>query len=149
MARLEGSLCDALRDLVPFVQFKKLKIRPWRSVTFSKSNTPLWVLFTFYKLYKWYQIAQRITYITYNTLGFHFSHIGTPHRNLKSKPHDFLFCVLRKRLLIMWEQIGKCHQSSQYDFDQLQCRCMSFMKNRKSWKRRSFESSLKTRKSNK
>ena len=31
---------DALRDLVPFVQFKKVKKTPWRSVTFStKSNT--------------------------------------------------------------------------------------------------------------
>ena len=26
--------CDALRDLVPFVQFKREK-HPWRSVTFS------------------------------------------------------------------------------------------------------------------
>ena len=25
-----------LHDLVPFVQFKKRKKRPWRSVTFSK-----------------------------------------------------------------------------------------------------------------
>ena len=28
--------CDALRDLVPFVKFKKREKRPWRSVTFSK-----------------------------------------------------------------------------------------------------------------
>ena len=28
--------CDALRDLVPFVQFKKRKKHPWRSDTFSK-----------------------------------------------------------------------------------------------------------------
>ena len=39
------ALCcrDALRDLVPFVQFKKREKHPWRSVTFSnftKSNTP-------------------------------------------------------------------------------------------------------------
>ena len=32
--------CDALRDLVPFVQFKKLEKHTWRSVT-------LWVSFTF------------------------------------------------------------------------------------------------------
>ena len=36
--------CDALRNLVPFVQFKKRKKRPWRSVNFSKvagfSNAP-------------------------------------------------------------------------------------------------------------
>ena len=30
--------CDALRDLVPFVQFKKRGKHPWRSVTFR--NTP-------------------------------------------------------------------------------------------------------------
>ena len=29
---------------------------------FTKSNTPPWMFFTFFKLYKWYQIAQRITY---------------------------------------------------------------------------------------
>ena len=29
-------MCDALRDLVPFVQFKKREKHPWRSVTFSK-----------------------------------------------------------------------------------------------------------------
>ena len=29
-------ICDALRDLVSFVQFKKHEKRRWRSVTFSK-----------------------------------------------------------------------------------------------------------------
>ena len=29
---------------------------------FTKSSTPPWLLFTFFKLYKWYQIAQSITY---------------------------------------------------------------------------------------
>ena len=28
--------CDALRDLVPFVQFKKREKHPWRSFNFSK-----------------------------------------------------------------------------------------------------------------
>ena len=28
---------------------------------FTKSNTPLWVFFTFLKWYKWYQNAKRIT----------------------------------------------------------------------------------------
>ena len=28
---------------------------------FTKSNTPRWVFFTFFKLYEWYQIPQRIT----------------------------------------------------------------------------------------
>ena len=31
-----GFRCDALRDLVPFVQFKKREKYPWRSVNFSK-----------------------------------------------------------------------------------------------------------------
>ena len=29
-------LCDALRDLVAFVQFKKREKHPWRSVDFNK-----------------------------------------------------------------------------------------------------------------
>ena len=32
------------------------------SFIFTKSNTPPWVFFTFFKLYRWYQIAQRITF---------------------------------------------------------------------------------------
>ena len=50
-------ICDALRDLVPFVQFKKREKHPRRSVTFSevallpcnftKSNTPRWVFSRF------------------------------------------------------------------------------------------------------
>ena len=30
-------ICDAKRDLVPFVQFKKHEKHPWRSVNFSKA----------------------------------------------------------------------------------------------------------------
>ena len=30
------TVSDALRNLVPFVQFKKRERHPWRSVTFSK-----------------------------------------------------------------------------------------------------------------
>ena len=30
------SICDVLRDLVTFVQFKKREKHPWRTVTFSK-----------------------------------------------------------------------------------------------------------------
>ena len=30
-------MCDALRDLVAFVQFKKREKHPWRSVNFSKN----------------------------------------------------------------------------------------------------------------
>ena len=29
----------------------------FKPVTFTKSNTPSWVFFTFFRLYKWYQIA--------------------------------------------------------------------------------------------
>ena len=29
-------MCDALYDLVPFVQFKKREKHPWKSVTFNK-----------------------------------------------------------------------------------------------------------------
>ena len=28
-------MCGALRDLVPFVQFKKREKQPWKSVTFK------------------------------------------------------------------------------------------------------------------
>ena len=68
-----SNICDALRDLVPFVQFKKSEKHPWRSVTFSKvavkkSATLLKVTIRhgcfsrFFKLYKWHQIEQNITY---------------------------------------------------------------------------------------
>ena len=46
-------ICGALRDLVPFDQFKKREKHPW-------GNTPPLVFFTFFKLYKWYRIAQGI-----------------------------------------------------------------------------------------
>ena len=37
-----------MRDLLPFVQFKKRQKHPWKSVTFStKSNTPPWVFSRF------------------------------------------------------------------------------------------------------
>ena len=61
--------CDALRDLVQFVQFKNREKHLWRSVNFSKVAgfskiiTPPWVLFTFFKLSKWHQIAQRTTVV--------------------------------------------------------------------------------------
>ena len=70
-------LCTILHHLV---QFKKCEKHPWNSVTsskvagfgvsffqpaalskrdfkacnFTKSNTPIWAFFTFFKLYKWY-----------------------------------------------------------------------------------------------
>ena len=55
-------ISKALRDLVPFVQIEKRIKHPWKSAIFTKSNTPPWEFFTFFKLYKWYQIAQSISY---------------------------------------------------------------------------------------
>ena len=69
---LVKSICDVLRDLVPFVQYKKLENHLWRSVTFNKlqaracnfnkGNIPPWVFFTFLN---WYQIVQSMSYIMY------------------------------------------------------------------------------------
>ena len=61
-----GYKCDALHDLVTFVQFKKREKHPWRKVNFNKVNTPPWLFFMFFNLYKWYQIAQRIANYNYN-----------------------------------------------------------------------------------
>ena len=33
-----------------------------KACNFTKSNTPAWVVFTFFKLYKWCQIVRRISY---------------------------------------------------------------------------------------
>ena len=53
-------ICDALRNLVPFVQFEKCEKHSWRTDNFSKLQslafnftkiiTPPWVFFTFFKL---------------------------------------------------------------------------------------------------
>ena len=59
------NICDALRDLVPIVQFRKCEKTPmeerYLAGNFTKSNTPPWVFFTFFTLYKCYQIAPSIT----------------------------------------------------------------------------------------
>ena len=65
-------ILDVLLDLVSPVQSKKHKkthggvsilVRLQAlACNFTKSNTPPWVCFTFFKLYKWYQITQRIIY---------------------------------------------------------------------------------------
>ena len=46
-------MCDALRSLVSFVQFKKLEKYPSSGVTFNKVtyNTPPWVFFMFINLH--------------------------------------------------------------------------------------------------
>ena len=54
--------CGALRDLVPFVRFKKREKHPYvlllvklqaSACNFTKNNTPPWVFFTFFKLCTW------------------------------------------------------------------------------------------------
>ena len=37
---LQFNICGVLHDLVSFVQFKNREKHPWRSVSFSKVNTP-------------------------------------------------------------------------------------------------------------
>ena len=69
---------DALRNLVPFAQFKKPEKHQCRRLllvklqakacNFTNNNTLPWVLCTFFKLHKWYQIAERITYVEQGTL---------------------------------------------------------------------------------
>ena len=39
---------EVLRDLVPFVQFKKREKHPWKSATFTNSKTPTYVFSTFF-----------------------------------------------------------------------------------------------------
>ena len=58
-------ICDALSNLLQFVQFKKREEHPCsnaNSCNFTKINTPPWVFFTFFKLCRWHQIAQRILF---------------------------------------------------------------------------------------
>ena len=74
---MRESICNVLRDLVPFVQFKKRETHPCRSVNFINvadqqpatllTVTLLHGFFHFFKLYKWYQIAQRITYVDWQS----------------------------------------------------------------------------------
>ena len=54
---------DALRDLVPFLQFKKnvKNTHGGELLWVTKINASPWVFFTFFKLRKWYQIAESIT----------------------------------------------------------------------------------------
>ena len=46
MVSIRLTICGALRDLVPFVQFKKREKHPWRSVNSSKVNNKLTILFS-------------------------------------------------------------------------------------------------------
>ena len=57
--------CGALRDLVPFVQFKKHEKHPWRSVTFSKVAGCF-----FHFLNCTNGIAQSTTFIPFLTISY-------------------------------------------------------------------------------
>ena len=69
----EYFICDALHDLVPFLQFKKREnalggVLPLVNLqasacNFTKSHTLVRAFFTFFKFHKWYQIPELITYI--------------------------------------------------------------------------------------
>ena len=96
--------CDALRDLVPFVPFKKHEKHLWRSVTFStKINTPAWVFLTFSKLYKWYQIAQRTTIIWQVWISDWFFQYGQ--RAIDRINNTW------KMLVYRWQRTKKCWDS--------------------------------------
>ena len=65
-------MCDALRDLVSFVQFKKREKQPWRSVTFRLLKVALLhVCFSRFVncTCKWYQIVLNITNVA--TVNFY------------------------------------------------------------------------------
>ena len=86
-------------------------------LNFTKSSTPSWVFFTFFKLYKWYQIVQRIAYTQLPSLksfdllivNFHFqiqiycssrpllNVIFIVFRILYSQSFQKLFCNVFKR----------------------------------------------------
>ena len=80
---------DVLRDLVPFVRFKKLEKHPYRSVTFTKSNTPPWVFFTFFKLYRWHQITENVS--NFNDNANTKSHKASPICNSQSAERVLIF----------------------------------------------------------
>ena len=55
--------CAIWYHLHNFKNVKNTHERVLLSLQFTKSNTPPWVFFTFFKLYKWYQIMQHINFI--------------------------------------------------------------------------------------
>ena len=70
--RLFRKICNALRDLASFVQFKKREKHLWRNpATLVKNNSPSLVFFTFFKLYQWSQIAQSVSYINTTSSPFY------------------------------------------------------------------------------
>ena len=93
------------------MQSKKREKHPWRSVNFStKSNTPSWMFFTFFKLYKWYQITQRITNILqlHNVLATNISVIDIFYsfdqiykKKILSFTNDYAFIILFDNWLLV------------------------------------------------
>ena len=75
------TICDALHNLIPFVQLKKnvkkthgrvlllVKLQPLAYNT-AKSNSSPWVFFTFFKFRKWYQTTQNITVLNQGKCHF-------------------------------------------------------------------------------
>ena len=76
---------DALLDFAPFMQFKKRKKHHGGVLLlvklqsgafhFTKSNTPPWVFFTFFKLYKWPYISHSPTLLKVTLLHGYFSRL--------------------------------------------------------------------------
>ena len=105
-------LCDALRDLVPFIQFKKREKHPWRSVTFSKAACRLKpaTLLKVTLLYSCFARFLNCTNVTKSRKAFHiwrndFSLIVcrmTGNWNLSTS----LFCLLNFRFMIQY--VGAC-----------------------------------------
>ena len=56
-----ASIWEALRDLIPLVQFMKCEKYSWRTVTFKYAS-----IVVFHVFEKWYQIAQSITIVSLN-----------------------------------------------------------------------------------
>ena len=71
-SKRKWTICDVLRHLVPFVQFKKREKYPWRCVTFDKVaglSLQLYLkyhssmgAFHVFKFYKWFQMTQSVSY---------------------------------------------------------------------------------------
>ena len=66
------------------------------SCNFNKSNTPPWVLFTFFKLYKWYHIAQGTTYDKTTTRSAQYKE--TINQNFFTNPCTSLKSVAQRTL---------------------------------------------------
>ena len=76
--------CNVLGELVPFVQFKKVKnthggvvlsvkLQDFLACNLTKIITPAWLFLTFFKFYKWYQLAESIMFIFKFWILNHFS----------------------------------------------------------------------------